>query len=61
MYSKATKIQSLDKDNGSVYSQDAAGQYFNGEPIKQVSCGKFHSLFLTESGKVFSVGFNKYG
>ena len=35
--------------------------YFGGERLKQVSAGKFNSIFLTESGRVFSVGFNKYG
>ena len=41
--------------------QDLDNPYFNGERLKQVAAGKFHTLFLTESGKVFSVGFNKYG
>ena len=35
--------------------------YFPEEKLKQAEAGKFHSLFLTESGKVYSVGFNKYG
>ena len=35
--------------------------YFGGEPIKQIAAGKFHTLFLTETGRVFSTGFNKYG
>ena len=26
-----------------------------------MACGKFHTLFLTESGRVWSVGYNKYG
>ncbi len=29
--------------------------------MSKVACGKFHSIFLTETGRVFSVGFNKYG
>lgn len=53
MYSKATKIEPL--------SGDLNDRYFGGDPVKHVSCGKFHSLFLTETGRVFSVGFNKYG
>jgi alpha-tubulin suppressor-like RCC1 family protein len=35
--------------------------YFDGERLKQVACGKFHSLFLTQNGKVFATGYNKYG
>lgn len=44
---------------------------FQGERIKQVVAGKFHTLFLTgntttsntiiDSGRLFSCGFNKYG
>lgn len=29
--------------------------------MSKVACGKFHSLFLTATGRVFAVGFNKYG
>jgi len=35
--------------------------YFDGAKLKQVAAGKFHSLFLTETGKVFASGYNKYG
>ena len=35
--------------------------YFEGQKLKQVACGKFHSLFLSETGKVFASGYNKYG
>ena len=31
------------------------------EPIVQMKAGKFHSLFLTESGKLYSVGSNLHG
>ena len=31
------------------------------EPVAQVHAGKFHSLFLTESGKLYGLGYNKYG
>lgn len=34
--------------------------YFE-EPIKKIGAGKFHSVFLTESGKLYTVGFNMYG
>lgn len=34
--------------------------YFD-EPIKSVHAGKFHSLFVTESGKLYGLGYNKYG
>ena len=34
--------------------------YFN-EPIREISAGKLHSMFLTESGKVMCVGYNAYG
>ena len=34
--------------------------YFN-EPVAAISAGKFHSLFLTESGRLFGLGYNKYG
>ena len=33
---------------------------FNGEKVKAISCGFNHSLALTESGRVFSWGSNKY-
>jgi alpha-tubulin suppressor-like RCC1 family protein len=36
-------------------------QYFEGEPVVKVSCGKFHTIFLTETGRVWAVGYNKYG
>ena len=29
---------------------------FNGEKVKAISCGSYHSLALTESGHVFSWG-----
>ena len=47
--------------NASVDDTSLKDPYFGGEKLKRVACGKFHSLFLTESGKVFAVGFNKYG
>lgn len=31
------------------------------ERIAQISAGKFHSLFLTESNKLYSTGFNMHG
>ena len=34
--------------------------YFD-EPIKSVHAGRFHSIFLTESGKLYGLGYNKYG
>ena len=34
--------------------------YFD-EPIKSVHAGRFHSVFLGESGKVYGLGYNKYG
>ena len=41
--------------------EDSTLPYFGGEKLKQVAAGKFHTLFLTESGRVYSIGFNKYG
>eukprot|EP00350_Pseudokeronopsis_sp_OXSARD2_P003350 CAMPEP_0170565002 /NCGR_PEP_ID=MMETSP0211-20121228/76157_1 /TAXON_ID=311385 /ORGANISM="Pseudokeronopsis sp., Strain OXSARD2" /LENGTH=185 /DNA_ID=CAMNT_0010885221 /DNA_START=70 /DNA_END=625 /DNA_ORIENTATION=+ len=43
-----------------TYQSAVKLNYFD-EPIKKVGAGKFHSLFLTESGKLFAVGFNRYG
>jgi alpha-tubulin suppressor-like RCC1 family protein len=34
---------------------------FNDEKVIQISCGKWHSMALTESGRVFSWGSNKSG
>ena len=34
--------------------------YFD-ERVVKVAAGKFHSLFLTESGKLFGLGYNQYG
>ncbi len=34
---------------------------FDGEVVKSISCGSFHSLALTESGRVFSWGWNESG
>ena len=31
------------------------------EPIRQVSCGSFHTCYLTASGKIFSTGLNDEG
>jgi alpha-tubulin suppressor-like RCC1 family protein len=31
------------------------------EKVIVVSCGAFHTLFLTTEGKIFSFGQNKYG
>ena len=42
------------------YSEAFELNYFD-EPVSKIAAGKFHSLFLTESGKLFSVGYNKYG
>ena len=53
-YAAATKITH-------AVGEEQSQPYFDGERIKQVACGKFHSLFLTDSGRVFAVGFNKYG
>ncbi len=33
---------------------------FNGEKVKEISCGFEHSLALTESGRVFRWGWNAY-
>ncbi|TNV78494.1 hypothetical protein FGO68_gene9950 [Halteria grandinella] len=48
----------FDKYQGAV---EIPHTYFNGEAIKQVACGKFHTLFLTVTGKLYATGFNKYG
>jgi regulator of chromosome condensation len=29
--------------------------------VKKVAAGKFHNVFLTESGKLFGLGFNRFG
>jgi alpha-tubulin suppressor-like RCC1 family protein len=34
---------------------------FNGEKVKTISCGLWHALALTESGSVYSWGFNDWG
>jgi alpha-tubulin suppressor-like RCC1 family protein len=34
---------------------------FNNESIKQISCGRNHSMVLTKSGKVYGWGYNFYG
>jgi hypothetical protein len=34
---------------------------FSGERVVMISCGGWHSMALTESGRVFSWGSNKYG
>jgi alpha-tubulin suppressor-like RCC1 family protein len=34
--------------------------YFN-EPVKSVHAGKFHSIIVTESDRMFGIGYNKYG
>ena len=31
------------------------------EPVASVHAGKFHNLFLTASGKLYGLGYNKYG
>ena len=31
------------------------------EKIKQISCGSYHTSFLTSSGKIFSTGLNDEG
>lgn len=31
------------------------------EPVTQMAAGRFHSLFLTKSGKVYTLGSNAYG
>jgi len=36
-------------------------QALKNRPLKAVSCGKFHSLFLTEQGEVFACGGNSFG
>ncbi|KAJ1697066.1 hypothetical protein LUZ63_005578 [Rhynchospora breviuscula] len=33
----------------------------NGDPLVSLSCGGAHTLFLTESGRVFATGLNKFG
>ncbi len=35
-------------------------KYFD-EEVKSVHAGKFHSLILTESNKLYGLGYNKYG
>jgi len=35
--------------------------HFNGQYIKQISCGYLHSMALTENGQVFSWGDNRFG
>jgi alpha-tubulin suppressor-like RCC1 family protein len=37
------------------------GNGFNDEKVIQISCGLLHSMALTESGHVFSWGYNSYG
>lgn len=68
---KNNRFQLGKKKNADALNQEIFDKYqgavlldrsmFNGESIKQVSCGKFHTLFLTETGKLYSTGFNKYG
>lgn len=31
------------------------------KPIKQISTGGYHTLFLFETGEIFAIGWNKYG
>ena len=54
-YQSAIKIQRLTTES------ELPEAYFEGEEIAKVACGKFHTIFLTKTGRVFSVGFNKYG
>ena len=35
--------------------------HFNGEKVVMTSCGQYHSMALTESGRVSSCGHNKNG
>ncbi len=35
--------------------------HFNNEKVIQISCGYEHSIALTESGRVFSWGYNEFG
>ena len=34
--------------------------YFD-EPIIDINAGKFHNLFLTKSGRLYGLGFNRFG
>ena len=34
---------------------------FDGANVTSVSCGAYHTLALTDSGRVFAFGWNKFG
>lgn len=52
-----------DSSHGEIFDRYQTAKeldYFD-EPVKSVHAGKFHSLILTESDKLFGLGYNKYG
>jgi alpha-tubulin suppressor-like RCC1 family protein len=48
------------KSNRDVFKPIRVNE-FNGEKVKAISCGLWHSMALTESGRVFSWGNNAWG
>ena len=48
-------MEIFDKYTGATFLD-----YFD-EKVVDINAGKMHSLFLTESGKLYSLGYNSYG
>ena len=42
-------------------SHEGEDSIFSNEKIVQMKAGKFHSLFLSEFGRLYSLGYNNYG
>uniref|UniRef100_A0A8D9ALL9 Probable E3 ubiquitin-protein ligase HERC4 n=2 Tax=Cacopsylla melanoneura TaxID=428564 RepID=A0A8D9ALL9_9HEMI len=48
-------------DNQSVIITPVASNFPHSPVVKYVSCGRFHTLLITEAGQVYSCGNNEYG
>ncbi|XP_026687988.1 probable E3 ubiquitin-protein ligase HERC4 isoform X1 [Diaphorina citri] len=48
-------------DQQSIIISPVAPDFPLSRAVKQVSCGRFHTLVITESGQVYSCGNNEFG
>lgn len=44
-----------------MYVPDAHIEFFDHIKIKQISCGRYHTLFLTQEGEVYACGQHSLG